>query len=385
MRKAAWALIVLLVVGAPAAAFKRTAVGEPVKDFTLQRLDGQPLHLREVLGDRATLVVFWAVWSPRSAEALADFQELYEKYAAEGLQVIGVNVEHQEWEPGAEGEIQAFLDALGITFPVVVDRTLEVFNAYGVIAVPSIVLADGSGRIVALLEGYAYTTRFDFRDRVLELLGVLKRRVAEVKARPAYRPRGKAERYARMGAILLEREMPQRAVPAFRRAIKEDPDYPEAHEGLARAYEMLGKADKAAREAALAAEARARLGEEPLPPPGPAGVGGGTRPCASGRAGAEAARFVRMGELFLKRGLARAAEDAFRKAIARDPGCAEPYAKLAEALEAQGRSEEALGARERAAGLRTLQAPPEPAPAEPRQGPSPGTSSPAGKTNPEEE
>ncbi len=385
MGKAACLLVLVLMAAGPAAAFKRTAVGEPVKDFTLERLDGKPLHLKENLGTRATLVVFWAIWSPRSAEALADFQELYEKYASRGLQVIGVNVEHQEWEPGAEGEIRAFLDALGIAFPVVVDRTLEVFNAYGVIAVPSTVLADGSGRIVALLEGYAYTTRFDFRDRVLELLGVVRPRVTEAKAKPTYRPRGKAERYARMGAILLEREMPQRAVPAFRRAIKEDPDYPEAHEGLARAYDMLGKADKAAREAALAAEARARLGEEPLPAPGAAGEGGGVKPCASGHKGAEAARFVRMGELFLKKGLARAAEDAFRKAIARDPGCPEAYGKLAEALEAQGRSEEALRARERAGGPRALDTAPGAPPAEPSRGPSPGPPLPAGETNPEEE
>ncbi len=379
MRKTACLVVLLLIAAGPAAAFKRTAVGEPLKDFTLQRLDGKPLHLMEALGERATLVVFWAVWSPRSAEALADFQELYEKYASRGLQVIGVNVEHQEWEPGAEGEIRAFLDALGITFPVVVDRTLEVFNAYGVIAVPSTALADGSGRIVALLEGYAYTTRFDFRDRVLELLGVLKPRVAEVKAKPTYRPRGKAERYARMGALLLEREMPQRAVPAFRRAIKEDPDYPEAHEGLARAYELLGKADKAAREAALAAEARARLGQAPRPGPR---AEGGAKPCVTGHGGAEVARFVRMGELFLRKGLAKAAEDAFRKAIAREPGCAEPYEDLAKALEAQGRAQEARQVREQAAGLGARGAEPE---ANPAGAPRPGPPSPAENTDPDEE
>ncbi len=322
----------LLLAAGPARGFKRTNVGEGIKDFTLQTLGGEALNLREHLGEKATVVIFWATWSPRSAEALADFQKLYEVYRDRGLQVIGVNVDHQEWEPGAEGEVERFVKEHGIRFPVVVDRDLAVFNAYGVIAVPSLLLADAQGEIRDLLEGYAHTTRDGFRERVLEVLGVLKRRPAPAQEVAGYRPKGKAERYTRMGEILLEREVPHRAVLAFRKAIREDPGYPRAYEGLARAYDLLGRGQEAA-------EARARARE--LKEGTAAGKASGSRAQSVSEPGPAARRYYRMGTVFMDRKLYRAAEASFRKALEAAPEWPEAVQALSKALEALGRREEA--------------------------------------------
>ncbi len=329
-----FALVVgLFLAAGPARGFKRTNVGEPIKDFTLQTLDGETLNLRERLGEKATVVVFWATWSPRSAEALADFQKLYEAYRDRGLQVIGVNVEHQEWEPGAEAEVERFVREHGIGFPVVIDRDLAVFNAYGVIAVPSLLLADAQGEIRELLEGYAHTTRDDFRDRVLELLGVLERRPAPAPEAAGFRPKGKAERYTRMGEILLKREVPHRAVLAFRKAVREDPEYLRAYEGLARAYELLGREQEAAEARARARELREGAADR--------APGSGGRDQDVSGPGPAARRYYRMGTLFMDRRLYRAAEASFRRALEAAPGWREAVQALATALEAQGRTKEA--------------------------------------------
>jgi len=395
MRRVSWGVLALLFLMPMAAwAFKRTREGQEVKDFQLTTPAGETVHLREALGSKATVVVFWAMWSPRSEEALRDFQALYERYADRGLQVIAVNVEHQERDPGEMEAIGRWAAERGLTFPVVVDTDLSVFNRYGVIAVPSLLLCDAEGTIRALLEGYSDMTRDGFKERVLELLGVLtKPEAAPAETQPSYRPKGMAERYTRMGEILLKRRMAARAVKVFRQALEEDPDYPRARQGLARALEVLGK--EQGRSAPKKVEARRPAPvREPEKQGGPAPVATAEKKKpekseaagkpeksevvekpekpekseepetaektekAAPRPNPRALRYVRMGRLLLARKFYPNAEAVFRRAVEADPACREAYLGLAEALEAQGKTEEAQQVRERAGAVPAAQPPP---------------------------
>lgn len=261
-------LLALGVVVSPAYAFKRTAVGEPVKDFTLAAPGGAGLTLKASLGSKATLVLFWAAWSPRSGEALEDFQSLYEAHGPATLKVIAVNVEHQEWDPAQEAPLVAFARERGATFPLVFDRDLAVFNAYGVIAVPSTLLVDAGGTIVGALEGYANMTRGEFREQVEELLGV-RTPPPEVapQATAAYQPKGLAERFYRMGRALLDRGMAVRAGIVLGKAVAEDPDYRAAQEALAEALEAAGRTDEAAAALGRAAALKSTQPEAGAPAP----------------------------------------------------------------------------------------------------------------------
>jgi peroxiredoxin len=241
----AFAVLVLLLGPMPARAFKRTEVGEPLKDFALDSLAGGPLRLSEHRGSRATLLVFWATWSPRSAEVLRDFEQLYRAHRGGGLQVVAVNVEHQEWDPGDMPRLEQFVRDLGVSFPVLFDKDLAVFSSYGVIAVPSSVLAGPDGTILELLEGYANMTRGAFQDRVLREIGALAPEPVKREEPVGYRPKGKAERFVQMGRVLLERGMPARAEKAFRQALEEDPEWPEARQALAEALEAQEEAGHA--------------------------------------------------------------------------------------------------------------------------------------------
>jgi len=329
----------LFLVPPSGQAFKRTDLGQPLKDFSLESAAGGTVRLAESLGSKATLLVFWATWSPRSAEALDGFQQLYAEHREAGLQVLAVNVEHQDWDPAEAAQLAEFARARGLTFPVLFDKDLGVFNDYGVIAVPSTALAGPDGVIVELLEGYANMTRHDFRERVLRLLGVLPPE-PEAPAEPVgYQPKGKAVRYAQMGHVLLERGMPSKAERAFRQALEEDPQWPGGHLGLAEVLAAQGKDEEAARARERAAELAGGAGTAPEPP-APAAQAAGPDPAAE--------RYLRMGSLLLEKGMAPAAESALRKAVEHAPGYREAYGKLAEALEAQGKNAEAAEARSRA-------------------------------------
>ena len=243
-------LLIALVVAAllpsvPASAFKRVEVGDTVKDFRLETLDGKSVALSESLGSKATVVVFWASWNPRSAEILSDLQQVYAEHAKDGLSLIAVNAEGQELEAGGLEKVRSTVEQLSLGFPVVVDRGLAVYNDYGVVALPSTVLADADGKVVELMEGYATAARRDLPERVLAALGIAAEEPATAEATlpPA---EGKAYRYLQMGKLFLERGQEGRAEKAFRTAIREDPGYVPAHEALAQALEAQGKEAEAA-------------------------------------------------------------------------------------------------------------------------------------------
>lgn len=244
----------------PVAAFKRTAKGSVVADFSLLGMNGVPVQLTEQWGDKATILIFWASWSPRSTEALDDLQQLYEQHRGAGLRVVAINVEHQELSAEERAALVALVAASGWNFPVLMDERLTVFDQYGVVAVPSLILADGRGMVLELLDGYSNMTRGAFRERALEALGLLQPAVARAAGEAdTYVPAGTAARYYQMGELFLRKKMPGRAVKAYRQALGEDPAYAAAYLRLAEALDLDG-------ETIAAVEARqqaARLGAAP--------------------------------------------------------------------------------------------------------------------------
>lgn len=155
----------------PARAFRNLAEGDRPADFSLATLDGTKVQLSKTLGKKATVIVFWASWSPRSSEALCDFCDLYEAHATDGLSVIAVDVFPREWKGDALEELVSGARQLEVPFPIVVDDDLEVFDAYGVVVLPAMVLLDAEGVVVALLSGYRDAARAAFRGRVIRELG----------------------------------------------------------------------------------------------------------------------------------------------------------------------------------------------------------------------
>jgi peroxiredoxin len=241
--------LILVLAGTVGWAGETLPVGKPAPDFSLQTLEGGTIHLAEAMGRRATLVVFWATWSPRSAEALVDFQALYASYGGEGLGVVAVNAENQAWGPADADGVQAVIRQHGLTFPVVVDKELSVYQAYGFSALPSTVLIDPTGTVVETLAGYpGRRLRTEFRDTVLQALR--RARPEPVKSSdlpPAYEPKGKAGVHLKMGRLLFRKGSRDRGLALIQEAVAEDPGYVEAQQVLAMALKSLGRVEEAKR------------------------------------------------------------------------------------------------------------------------------------------
>ena len=58
-------MLLIVATASPVAAFKRTFKGDPLKDFEFADIAGEAHQLSQILGERATVAIFWASWSPR--------------------------------------------------------------------------------------------------------------------------------------------------------------------------------------------------------------------------------------------------------------------------------------------------------------------------------
>lgn len=261
-------LAILLLAPVGAGAFKRTAVGDTLPSFALQAADGTPVDLAQHRGTKATVLIFWAAWSPRSADLLADVQALWTEHRAAGLSVVAINVEKEAWDTQAAEAVGAALTAAGATYPSAVDRGLAVFQAYGVVAVPSAIVSDGEGKIVALAEGYSAVGRAQFQEDVAAALGLAEAKVPATGAVADARvPKGKAARYLQLGKGFLKKKMEERAAENFAKAVEEDPEYVEALELLAETLAAVGHQEGA--DAARAKLTALGAGTPPAPPLSP--------------------------------------------------------------------------------------------------------------------
>jgi hypothetical protein len=115
------------------------------------------------------LVEFWDFCRVNSLRTLPYLRAWHERYAEDGLRVIGVHT--GAYPPSRdEAEVRAAVARLGIEYPVVIDTDLRVWDDYGNEGWPARYLWDPSGTLFSLHYGegaYAETER-----EIQELLGV---------------------------------------------------------------------------------------------------------------------------------------------------------------------------------------------------------------------
>ena len=126
-----------------------------------------PLTLAGLRG-KVVLVEFWARECINCIHVLPHTRELYERYAGDGLVVVGVHTPEydEERDPAA---LQAAIRQYKITWPVLADNDYRVWNAYGNRYWPALYLIDRDGRLV-----YSHFGEGDYDEterRIRALLG----------------------------------------------------------------------------------------------------------------------------------------------------------------------------------------------------------------------
>jgi len=121
--------------------------GFTAPDFTLDTLNGGQLTLSELRGQPIVLNL-WASWCLPCREEMPAIEKIYQTYNG-SLVVIGLNLTSQDSESDAE----AFVQELGLTFPIALDRDGSARERYQLLGLPSTYFIDESGIIRAVVVG----------------------------------------------------------------------------------------------------------------------------------------------------------------------------------------------------------------------------------------
>lgn len=138
----AFAFVMLVAQGAWA-----LGVGSKAPDIDLTDLDGKVVKLSDLRG-KVVLVDFWASWCAPCREELPVLEKLHQKYAAQGLVIVGVNADSER------ENMTKFLRRTKLTFRVVHDAERKVASRYAPPKMPSSYLIDKKGLVRYVHSGF---------------------------------------------------------------------------------------------------------------------------------------------------------------------------------------------------------------------------------------
>jgi peroxiredoxin len=124
------------------------AAADTFKSFKLKTLEGTEQKLADVLGRKATLVVFFFPSCPYCNAAFPEVQKIHDTYKTQGLSMVWINVLPEE-----QKLIAAWRTQHGYTVPVLLG-TRGTPNDYKVMTTPTHFLLDARGQVLSKKEGY---------------------------------------------------------------------------------------------------------------------------------------------------------------------------------------------------------------------------------------
>lgn len=127
-----------------------TGEGQPFVEIAGKTADGADIRLSDFVGKGDyVLIDFWASWCGPCMRAVPNLRAYLEQYQDKGFKLVGINC----WER-KEGAGQAKAVEMDMTWPVIFAEDKQV-DAYGVEAIPTLILFAPDGTIAGRLTGEA--------------------------------------------------------------------------------------------------------------------------------------------------------------------------------------------------------------------------------------
>ncbi|SCM96103.1 Uncharacterized protein BWINRASL_03300 [Bacillus mycoides] len=119
-------------------------IGKSAPDFALTKLDGTNVKLSDLKGKKVILN-FWATWCGPCQQEMPDMEAFYKEHK-ENVEILAINYTPSE-KGGGEEKVRNFAKEKGITFPILLDKNIDVTTAYKVITIPTSYFIDTKGVI----------------------------------------------------------------------------------------------------------------------------------------------------------------------------------------------------------------------------------------------
>ena len=118
----------------------------PAPEFALEDLSGRVIGLRNFRG-KVVFLNFWATWCRPCRREMPAMEKLYREFRERGLGIVAVNSKE------GKDDIRMFLQELGLTFTVLLDKDGKVSQQYGVWHLPVSYIIDRRGEFVGKVSG----------------------------------------------------------------------------------------------------------------------------------------------------------------------------------------------------------------------------------------
>lgn len=159
-RTLAFTLIMLFIISFSAYAVQ---IGAPAPGFSLVDLNGTIVTLEQFKG-KVVFLNFWAPWCVPCRDELPELDKLYKQYNRQGFEVVGISMEP------SEAGIRKFMQKVPITFPILIDKSSSVDNAYGVTSLPTGFLVGRDGLIRYRHMGFGKEDLPEYETNITALL-----------------------------------------------------------------------------------------------------------------------------------------------------------------------------------------------------------------------
>jgi peroxiredoxin len=142
-------LVGLILLAVPAVAVTLSP-GDKAPNFSLKDIDGNKVSLDQFRG-KTVVIAFWSTWCSRCDEELTFLKESFGKRS----DVVVLLVNQDSEKSVSLLRVRTVKEKLGITFPILMDEGLALWDGFGINALPTSIVIGKNG-VVKMVEPNFY-------------------------------------------------------------------------------------------------------------------------------------------------------------------------------------------------------------------------------------